>query len=195
MPEQNINNEKEIVTRLRRGESRAFDEIYNFYARRVYRFAFSFLNNKPDSEGIVQEVFLRVWKNRKNIKEYYLFKAFLFTISYNMIMDKLRERLNERKFKAFLRKQAITTDSDTEKQIEYSNLNELYQDTVEHLPKRRRIIYKLHRNKGLTYNEIANKLDISPKTVENQMTSALKYIRGKLGPESLHMILFFYLFV
>ncbi len=195
MPGTNNHIEQRLVVRLRKGESRAFDEIFNLYSRRIYHFAYSFLKNKQDSEGIVQEVFLRVWKNRKNIDEYYSLKAFLFTISYNLIIDKFRERVKDIKYREFLKKNAINFEFETDKKIEYSDLNELYTNAVEHLPKRRKIIYKMHRVEGLSYREIAKKLHISIKTVENQMTSALKFIRERLGHETLAAVLFYFLVV
>lgn len=195
MPEKNNHIEKELIHGLKRGESRAFDEIYHLYSRRVYRFAYSFLKNKTDSEEIVQEVFFRIWKSRKKIIEYYSLKSFLFTISYNIIIDKFRERIKEKKYSEFLKENAKTSDSETDKKIEFSDLNELYNNAIEHLPRRRKMIYKMHRFDGLSYNEIAKKLEISTKTVENQMASALKYIRRKLGPETLLTVLFFYLLV
>jgi len=195
MSDINDHIEKEIMLRLRKGESRAFDIIFHLYAKRICHFAYSFLKNKQDSEEVVQEVFLRIWKNRKNTDEYYSFKSYLFTISYNVIIDKFRERLKDKKYIAYLKDNAITCESDIEKKIDYSDLNELYNNAVELLPKRRRIIYKMHRIKGLPYQEIAKKLNISPKTVENQMTSALKYLREKLGPETLASVLFYFLIV
>jgi len=195
MPGTNKHIEQKLVVRLRKSESRAFDEVFNLYARRVYHFAYSFLKNKQDSEGIVQEVFLRVWKNRKKIDEYYSLKAFLFTISYNLIIDKFRERVKYLKYKEFLEKNAIHFGYETDKEIEYSELKESYTNAIEHLPERRKVIYKMHRNEGLSYREIAKKLNISIKTVENQMTSALKFIRERLGHETLAAVLFYFLVV
>jgi len=195
MPDKNINIEQRLVIRLRKSESRAFDEIFNLYSRRVYRFAYSFLKNKQDSEGIVQEVFLRVWKNRKKIDEYYSLKAFLFTISYNLIIDRFRERVKDVKYKEFLKKNAINFECETDIKIEYSELNELYTNAVENLPERRKMIFKMHRVEGLSYREIAEKMHISVKTVENQLSSALKFIRERLGPETLTAVLFYFLVV
>jgi RNA polymerase sigma-70 factor (family 1) len=194
VPEANKHIEQKLVARLNKSESRAFDEVYNLYAGRIYHFAYSFLKNKQDSEGVVQEVFLRVWKNRKKIDEYYSLKAFLFTISYNLIIEKFRERVKDSEYKKFLEKNAIHFGYETDKKIEYSDLNESYKNVVEHLPERRKTIYKMHRFEGFSYREIAKKLHISTKTVENQMTSALKFIRERLGPETLAAVLFYFLF-
>ena len=186
--------ENDIVHRLRSGEVQAFDEIYNLYSRRIYRFAYSFLKTKVNAEEIVQEVFMRVWENRAKINKYYSFKAFLFTISHNIIIDNFRENLKEQKYVEFLKKNSVVFHSDTDMSIEYSELDKMYRDTIDLLPERRRLIFKLHRIEGLSYNEISQKLNISTKTVENQMSSALKFLKEKLGPYFLSALLFYYLF-
>jgi RNA polymerase sigma-70 factor (ECF subfamily) len=180
MTESQNNNEIKTLRRLKKGEHQAFDEIYHLYSRRIYRFAYSFLKNKQDSEEIIQEVFLRVWKNRQNIDECYSFRSFLFTICYNIIIDKLRERVKERNYREFLKEQAIQFDNDTDKQVAFSELNKSYRKAIELLPDRRKTIYLMHRFKGLSYREIAEKLNISIKTVENQMVQAHKFLRKSL---------------
>lgn len=186
--------EKDIVQRLKSGEVQAFDEIYNLYSKRIYRFAYSFLKTKVNAEEIVQEVFLRVWEKRAKINKYYSFKAFLFTISHNIIIDNFRENLKEQKYVEFLKENAVVFHSDTEMSMEYSELNKMYWDAIDLLPERRRLIFKLHRIEGLSYSEISQKLNISNKTVENQMSSALKFLKEKLGSYFLSALLFYYLF-
>jgi RNA polymerase sigma-70 factor (family 1) len=186
--------EKDIVQRLKSGEVQAFDEIYNLYSKRIYRFAYSFLKTKVNAEEIVQEVFLRVWEKRAKINKYYSFKAFLFTVSHNIIIDNFRENLKEQKYVEFLKENAVVFHSDTEMSMEYSELNKMYWDAIDLLPERRRLIFKLHRIEGLSYSEISQKLNISNKTVENQMSSALKFLKEKLGSYFLSALLFYYLF-
>ncbi len=195
MPEANNHIEKKLIQDLKKGDSSAFDELYQLYARRIYRFAFSFLKNKPDAEEIVQEVFIRVWENREKVKEYYSFRAFLFQIGYHIIIDKFREQLKEKEFIELLKANAVVSESDTDRKVDFADLNEQYRNEIENLPERRKTIYKMSRFDGLTYREIAEKLKISPKTVENQMVSALKHLRKKLGPETLLTLMFYYLFV
>lgn len=194
MQDRGNHNEDAIIRRLRKGETSAFDEIYNLYSRNVYRFAYSFLKSKQDSEEIIQEVFLKVWKNRKTIDEYFSFKAFLFTISYNLIIDEFRKRLKDNKYREFFANRVDHLSMDTEKTIEYHELNNRYADAVEKLPERRKMIYKLHRDEGLPYKEIAAKLKISERTVENQISQALKYLRSMLGPETVPLIIFYFIF-
>lgn len=195
MQDSNKHSEDEIIRRLRKGETSAFDELYSIYSRNVYRFAYSFLKSRQDSEEIIQEVFLKVWKNRKTIDGYFSFKSFLFTITYNVIIDEFRKRLKDNKYREFLAARADHLSMDTERTIEYQELNKRYAAAVEQLPESRRMIYKLHRDEGLSYRDIAAKLEISPRTVENQISQALKYLRSALGPETLSAILFCFMFI
>ena len=195
MQDASKHSEEKIIRRLRKGESSAFDEVYHQYSRNVYRFAYSFLKNRQDSEEVMQEVFLKVWRNRNTLNEYYSLKAYLFSISHNVIIDEFRKRLKDGKYKEFLKNRAELSSMDTENSIEFNELNERYSDAVEHLPEKRKKIFKLSREDGFSYKEIADKLNISPKTVENQMSQALKYLRSKLEPETLPVLLFYFMFI
>lgn len=187
--------DKHLIRLLQKGNIDAFDKLFTGYSKRIYCFAYSFLKNREDSEGIVQEVFFRVWKNRRKIDEYYSFKAFLFSISYNLIMDLFRERMRENKFLKSLYDKAEILDNKCEDDIEFNDLKNHYLKLVEKLPDRRKKIYKLSRFEGCSYAEIANKLDLSINTVENQMSAALRFLRRNLGQESLLLFLFYHLFV
>ncbi len=185
MPATENDMEKRIMLGLKNSETRAFDEAYRLYSGKLYHFAFSFLKNRADAEGIVQEVFLRVWENREKINVSRSFKAFLFTIGYNLTIDRFRERVKQREYVNFLRKNASGFESETGNRVDFNNLDELYRKAVELLPPRQRMIYKMHRFDGLTYAGIAGELQISVKTVENHMAGALKFLRKKIGPDVL----------
>jgi len=187
--------EKKLVELLKKGDIGAFDELFARYSKRIYCFALSYLKNREDSEGIVQEVFFRIWKNRHKVNEHYSFKSFLFTISYNLIMDRFREKMKDQVFLDKLISKTKEADSSTDDSIDFHSLNERYWELVEQLPPRRKKIYKLSRLEGCSYKEISNRLEISINTVENQMGAALKYLRNNLGQESLVILLFYYLFV
>jgi len=186
--------DKDLVRLLKNGNIDAFDELFSKYSRRIYFFAISFLKNKEDSEGIVQETFFRIWKNRKKIDEYCSFRSFLFSISYNLIMDHFRKKLKEKEYCDFLKSRIQIKDFSTDKEIDFHNLNEHYQELIQQLPERRRQIYMMARFEGCSSKEIARRLKISVNTVENQMTAALKFLRKKLGQESIIALIFYNLF-
>jgi len=186
---------KSNINGLIKGEVKAFDEIFEIYNQRIYQFAKVILKNKEDAKDVVQEVFLRIWQNRNEINEYSTFKSYLFTIAYNIIVDHFRKRLKDKKYKDFLEANIKEVDFSQEKNIEFSYLNELYEQAVEQLPPRRKLIYKMNRNEGLTYKEIAERLNISRNTVRNQMAKTLQFLRKKIGKETLLFMLFCHLFI
>lgn len=186
---------KTIVNGLIKGEVKAFDEIFEKYNQRIYQFAKTILKNKEDAKDVVQEVFLRIWQNRNKINEYSTFKSYLFTIAYNIIVDHFRKRLKDKKYKDFLEANIKEVDSSQEKHIEFSDLNKLYEQAVEQLPPRRKLIYKMNRNEGLTYEKIAVRLNISRNTVRNQMAKTLQFLRKSIGKETLLVMLFCHLFI
>jgi len=186
---------KSIINGIIKGEVKAFDKIFEIYNQKLYRFAKSILKNREDAKDVVQEVFVRIWQNRNEIKEYSTFKSYLFTIAYNIIVDHFRKRLKDKKYKDFLEANINEVDSSQEKHIEFSDLNKLYEQSVEQLPPRRKLIYKMNRNEGLTYKEIAERLNISRNTVRNQMAKTLQFLRKKIGKETLLVMLFCHLFI
>jgi RNA polymerase sigma-70 factor (ECF subfamily) len=186
--------EIKILSQLRNDDVKAFDRLFHIYSRRLYRFAFSLLKNREDSEGIVQEVFLRVWNKRAGIDSTKSFKSYLFTISYHLIMDQLRLRSKERSYLTHLEKFFNVEELALEQEADYNLLKSQINEVVEELPEKRKQIYRLSREEGLSHREISEKLNISVKTIENQITLALKHLKHRLGHELLGAMLFISLF-
>ncbi len=195
MSEKTKNTDRQLVESLKKGDLFAFDQLFSKYNKKLYYFAKGYLNSKEDAEGLVQEVFLIVWEKRKELKEHFSFNAYLFTITFNAIRKSFRKKARERKY---LNKFLIDFDEkhdDTSMEIEYNNFQELANKAIEKLPQKRKQIYRLSRHEGLTSEEIADRLHISKKTVENQLHKALKFLREQLGKETLLSIMFYCLFI
>jgi RNA polymerase sigma-70 factor (family 1) len=186
--------ETESISMLQKGDLRAFDRLYHFYSPKLYRFAFSLLKNNEDAEGIVQEVFLILWNKRTEIDATKSFKSYLFTISHNLIIDKLRKRLKEKEYQAYLKGYFNSFTMTPEQATDYSIIKSQVDRAVEDLPKKRKQIYKLSRENGLSHKEISKQLNISHKTVENQITLSLKYLKDRLGAEIPAVIFYLFLF-
>jgi len=192
---QEKNTDYELVKSLKRGDLFAFDKLFSKYSKKLYYFAKGYLGSKEDAEGLIQEVFLMVWNKRKELKENLSFNAFLYTVTYNAIRKYFRKKAREKKY---LDRFLVDYDGKYNKtvtDIEYNNLLELANEAIEKLPEKRKLIFQLSRHKGLSNIEIAKRLDISKKTVENQIHSALKFLREQFGKETLLTILFYYLFI
>jgi RNA polymerase sigma-70 factor (family 1) len=195
LSEKNKNTDRQLIESLKKGDLFAFDKLFSKYSKKLFYFAKSYLDSKEDAEGLVQEVFLTVWKKRRELKAHLSFNAYLYTVTYNAIRKYFRKKAREKKHLDNFLKDFDEIHDDTTKEIEYNNLRELANKAIEKLPKRRKQIYRLSRHEGLTSEEIANRLHISKKTVENQIHKALKFLREQLGKETLLSILFYYLFI
>ena len=187
------NNESLLVHNLSKGNLLAFNTLFKEYSARLYRFAYGYLKSEPEAEELVQEVFTIIWEKRADLKAELSFKSFLFTIAFNIIRKHFRT-------KAYLSeyfKTGINHDMDmqTSQKITYDSLHQYITELVNQLPLRRKEIFIKSRFEGHSIKEIAEEMKISHKTVENQLTDALKFIRTNLNMENIPVILFFILFI
>lgn len=186
-------NESLLVHNLSKGNLLAFSTLFKEYSGRLYRFAFGYLKSEPEAEELVQEVFTIIWEKRADLKKELSFKSFLFTIAFNII----RKHFRTKAYLSEYLKTGIGADMDiqTSQKITYDSLYQYITELVNKLPERRKEIFIKSRFEGLSIKEIAEELKISHKTVENQLTDALKFIRTNLNRENLPVILFFILFI
>jgi len=182
-----------LVRNLSKGNLLAFNSLYKEYSGRLYRFAVGYLKSDEEAEELVQEVFTIIWEKRKELKEELSFKSFLFTIAFNII----RKHFRTKTYMSEYFKSGTNDDLDTQTsdKISYDSLYKYINELVDQLPERRRSIFIKSRFEGHTIMEISKELNISHKTVENQLTDALKFIRTNLNRENLPALLFFILFL
>ncbi len=189
-----MKTEKDIIEDVKTGKASAFDALYRIYCDRLYSFAFSVLKSKEDAEEVVQSTFFKIWERRQSINNEYNFKSFLFTIAYNVTVDILRVRLKEKKYRDNILDKA-TSNYNLEEKIEFGDLLDCVQQIVKELPPRKKEIYQLSRVEQLSYKEIAERLGISVKTVENGINFSIKFIKSRLGKESLIVLCYTTLFL
>jgi len=188
-------SDKQLADQIKKGQSHAFDQLFEQYSQPLYRFSKSLLKNHENAEGVVQEVFFRIWKKRDELTNIRSFQSFLFSIAYNVIVDQFRQKVKDQKYEQFLIQQAQQNYQNPEEELEYKELKSLVNDALTELPERRREIYQFSREEGLSHKEIASRLNINSKTVENQINLALRHIRKRLGNKSLAILLFQFLFL
>lgn len=177
------NNEILLVNRLKKGDNKAFDELFSLYGNRLYYFSYGYLKSKEDAEEVVQEVFLRIWRNRTNLKPELSFKAYLFKISYHFILEFFERIYRHEAYKDQLTEDSAKFTAEIEERLDYQLLLEKVERQIDQLPSRQRDILIKCRKEGLSVKEIASQLGITPKTVENHLTAALKTIRRQLGED------------
>jgi RNA polymerase sigma-70 factor, Bacteroides expansion family 1 len=190
-----INTEKNFAERLRSDDKKVIDEIFALYHIKIFRFSVSYLKNEDDAYDIVQEVFIKIWEARLSLKPDTNFDAFIFTIAKNAVMSLFRKRLSEQKYLDYLSESAVSNAHDTEEQTDYIFLRQKYEQLVETLPVKRKEIFLLSRENGLSNKEIALRQGVSEKTVEDHITKALAYLKKQLSSYGIWTLLFYFLFV
>lgn len=168
-------NEKQLLCAMANDEPGALEQLYTRYWQQLFMAAFNVLKNKAACEDIVQEAFLQLWQRRKALTIHTSLEAYLFTIvrytvfkyikseqSHSQVFENLQERL-----------QYITPEDI----VVEKNIRSQLTGIVNSLPEKCREIYLLSREEQLSHHEIATRLNISTKTVENHITIALKKIR------------------
>ena len=163
-----------LVKALKKGDVKAFDNLFSEYGSRIYHFTYGYLKSKEDAEEVVQEVFIRIWKNRKDLKPDLSFKAYLFKIAYNLIIETFQKVRREQAYKDTLIDEAIVFSPELEEQLNYQALLEKVEKIIDELPPRQKEVLVKKRIEGQSVKDISMQLGITPKTVENHLTEALK---------------------
>jgi RNA polymerase sigma-70 factor (family 1) len=171
--------DQELVALLRLGEDAALSELYRRYWQPLYISVNNILKDRQPSEDIIQEIFIKLWDKRETIEIQISMKAYLFaSCRYEVfrlirsqkvsvdIFDDLQERLQE---------------PSAYGSLEHKELIQQINSIVEQLPEKCKEVYKLSREENLSHKEIAERLNISTKTVENHITRALTQLRSSLG--------------
>ena len=175
-----IINETFLLQALQKGNEDAVGVLFNTYSKRLYYVAFQYLNDREETLEIVQEVFYRVWLNRENINPELPFIPFIIKIAKNIIINKSRKRLVENAYLSFLEYKGETSSFPTEDTVLFGEITEIVNQLIDKFPPKRKEIFTLSRQSGFTNREIAQKLQISESTVENQINKALKTLKSKL---------------
>lgn len=154
-----------------------FDQYYAYMCHAVY----SIVNNRVVVEDIVQEVFYELWRKRESIQISISLKAYLRKMCINTALNHIRSQ------KIFLEEDKIiegdgNIDIDSQVNMELHELQDQINKSIGELPPKCKIIFSLSRFEDMSYSEISKELDISIKTVENQISRALKLLRTSIYP-------------
>lgn len=174
----------ELFHQIKSGDKKAFDLLFLSYYKSLCGFAGTFLSDSDEAEDAVQKIFVRLWENRKKLTIPENPKAYLFKSVYFESMKILRHKtIHANHVSEYVRKFRLNT----EETDDYSFFLPHLHKAVEKLPEKCRQIFILNKLEGLTQKEIAEYLEISVKTVENQIAIAVSKLREELKPY-LHLL-------
>lgn len=165
------------IRKLKAGEQTAFEEVYHCFSQKVYSVAIKFGLDREDANEVVQDVFVKLWNNRGSLNENLSIKAYLLTITKNTLINRQKKLAYEIAYKKYLEKQDISSYLDTESHVVYYDLEQLAETVIDKLPIQQKEIFLLSKKENLPNKQIADKLNISLRTVENQIYRAAKKIR------------------
>ena len=181
-----------LVRSLRDNNITAFNQLFEYYSSKLYHFAFGYLKSFEDTEELVQEVFIKIWEKRKDINPDYDFQSYLFTIAFNQVKKHFRSKHIMNKYLEHAGN--FESNSVATPEVDYRELSEIIDRLVDRMPEKRKQVFIKSRIEGKNILEISEEMDISKKTAENHLHTALKYLKQELGRENLIGMLFFYLY-
>lgn len=167
--------DKELLYLLSQNDKDAFTELYSRYWQKLYAIAYNRLGETQSAEDIVHDVMTGLWASREKIS-IALLENYLATAAKYAVLGKLRKKERERQFQNS-QGQAPVIELPVEDQLQYKKILQVIEKEVERLPERCRLIFKCSREQGKPVKQIARELNISPKTVENQLTKAIRQLR------------------
>jgi RNA polymerase sigma-70 factor (ECF subfamily) len=178
-------NEFKIQSLLNRvsdkSDELAFRELFNLFSDGLYRFSFSILKNKELAEEVVSDVFFNIWVHRGTISKIENFKSYLFTSARNISLNYLQK---EKRMKTiWMEDVSVSLFIDEicpESELIAEELRMAIAKAINNLPEKCKLIYSLAKIEQLKYKEIAKILDISVKTIDNQLTIAFKKIGAEI---------------
>jgi RNA polymerase sigma-70 factor, ECF subfamily len=179
-----------ITTLLAQRDESAFEQVFKTHFKRLHAYAFTILRDEVEAEEMVQQVFFKLWERNENLSFNGSVAAYLYKAVHNESLNYIKHqkvRSNHQLYVAYNMKNEVEHPA---KKVLAGELEKKIHVALNELPEQCRTIFQMSRFDELKYREIADKLGISVKTVENQMGKALKLMRAKLVDFLTYILLF-----
>ncbi|RZM30575.1 MAG: RNA polymerase sigma-70 factor [Pedobacter sp.] len=165
---------------MKGGSKQAFDQVFLQHFKSLHAYAFSITKEREDAEEIVQNVFVRIWTKREQLKTDGFLKSFLYRSVHNESLNYLKHQRVRSSFNVHYTDTVKNEVGNLNAEIMATELENNIHSAINELPEKCRNVFQLSRFEQMKYQEIADALNISIKTVENQMGKALKILRLKV---------------
>jgi len=186
MHNQNIHtlntDSKFLIDRLKIGNETAYELLFKEYYKVLVIFASKYLKDIEASKELVQELFVHIYEKRENLDINSSLKSYLFRSVHNRCINLINSWKIREKYAEYYNQTADIKQNSLEQEVNASELENALHTAINELPPRCKTIFKMNRFDGLSNNEIADKLTLSKRTVETQISKALKILRVKLEP-------------
>ena len=176
-------SDEALLLLIKDGNKRAFECIYNRYWKKLFIASYKRIRSEEIAKEILQEIFVGFWCKRSQIEIHKSVYNYLYTALKYSILDYIRASSVRKSYADEILKSASEYDTTTIEQISYNDLANNLEIQISKLTEKCRLIFNMSRKENYSIKEIAQKLNISTKTVENQLHKALKNLRGNLKDE------------
>ncbi len=180
MSANHLYNEKEILIKVANGDEQAFSSLYLGYYNKIYSVSLMYLKAHELAEDITQQVFMKLWEQRSKLSAVDKLDSFLFIIARNEICNILRKHTTQENYRAFIRELILQEVDTPEDLLIIKQKGNLLERLVATLPERQQKAFRLNREKGLRYQQIADEMNISIATVKEHISKALQQIKTLL---------------
>ena len=171
----------ELISRIKEGDESAFRIVFDLYSSKLYAFSYRFLKEKEPCQEVVQEVFLNLWINRAKLDTQYPIAPYLYTITRRLTLNVLRHVATSQSAMDKMWLNVKKVSNETEEEVFLEDLSRFTEQVLSKMPKQQQLIFRMSRHQELSYDEIADELNISRNTVKNHLVAALKTLRTQLN--------------
>jgi len=177
----------DIILKVKEGDKDAFSELYRLYYPKIFSFLLRLMKSRNVAEEITQEVFFRLWINHEVLNPEMSHDSYFFSIAKNIAINNIRKAEIEKRYYDETLQQSVE-ETDPEEGMNFSELQELIDQAVDAMPPQQRLVFRLSREDGLINEKIAQKLNLSKRTVEKHISNSLKMLRKLI--EKNYLLLF-----
>lgn len=170
-------DEPRLLAMLSEDSHYAFQLLFDRYKNHIYKVAMMYVKSPMIAEEVVQEVFMKVWLNRKQLFAIQSFESWLFTVSKNTVLNYAKKLASEWKASHRFSEQYEQSEDVTDHKVRNNQYAELIHKALQQLPRQQYVIYKMAKEEKLSYAEIGKQLQISPLTVKTHLSRALNTLR------------------
>ena len=171
------NEESTLLSLLAQDSEYAFQVLFDQYRNHIYKVAMMYVKSPVIAEEIVQDVFLKLWFQRKYITEIRCLESWFFTLTKNLTLNCMKKIAHEWMAREKWIKQSDLSENTTDYKILNAEYQQLFQNAIGYLSPQQQQVYRLAKEEGLSYDAISKHLSISPLTVKTHMARALSSIR------------------
>lgn len=174
-------SEQEIIGAIREGNERIFEETFRKYYQSLCNYANSILKETDEAEEVVQNLFLSIWEKRSDLEISISLKSYLYRAVHNHCLNRIKHLKVREEYQQYAVNFYDASYESVSHTVMKNELETKIEEAIRKLPEQCRLIFRMSRFEELKYHEIAEQLELSPKTVENQIGKALKILRVELA--------------